>query len=334
MQSLAEKYRPQTPEELLSQPNFNLIYQLADSYIAPSYLFFGPPGTGKTTGAKLLIAKVENASMENLAKCQSDVIEYNCGMKGGVDDVKELILDKCQTPPRKLSRKYVILDEAQMLSAFSQNSLLNIMEVPPPFLTFILCTTEPKKIIQAVKSRCLQTKFLPGNPKDLEANLEKICRSEKIDFDGRGIAMLAKASAGSFRESIMMLSQYQQIGAKVSNVSQFAGLLSKEEIDNILVETFTRKFDVLIERIKLIQSSNVKPDEILASLLERLNEIIECKILEKSDNSKLYDVLSDFPVLKACDIVYEAIKNITPATPDNLLLQITIYKLAALKKKN
>src|SRR5208337_771369 len=124
----------------------------------------------------------------------------NCGMNGNVEEIRDLITGKCQIPPRRLSRKYVLIDESQMLSAHAQNALLNIMEIPPEFLTFILCTTEPKKLIQPVKSRCLQIKFLMGSNDAVKQNLKSICKQESIKYDNEGLELIVRASGGSFRE--------------------------------------------------------------------------------------------------------------------------------------
>ena len=333
MSSLAEKYRPSTINELLGQPNFNLVYELADSYVAPSYLFFGLAGTGKTSAAKLLISKIEEKDLSGLDRFKSDIIEFNCGMNGNVEDIKDLITDKCQIPPRQLTRKYVILDEAQMLTTHSQNALLNVMEIPPEFLTFVLCTTEPKKLIQAVKSRCLQIKFLMGSELDVKKNLTTVCKKESIKYDENGLDLIARASQGSFREALMILSQYQKTGATGAFVGSYTGVMDKSALDDLLVDAFNGNYGVLMERINNIQKSNIKPEEVMKSILERLVEIIKCKIMEKSDGSELFDTVKGLPILKACDIVSEGIKNISPLTPDNMLLQITIFKLCAVKKK-
>jgi hypothetical protein len=131
----------------------------------------------------------------------------------------------------------------------------------------------------------------------------------------------------------MILAQYQKIGAVEGNIGQYAGIITRGELDDLLVDAFSHNFAVLIERLKNIQNSNIKPEEVLKLILERLTDIVKCKILEKSDNSHLFELAKDLPVLKACDIVYDALKNISPLTPDNLLLQITVYKLAAIPKK-
>jgi len=333
MSSLAEKYRPQSTDQLLGQPNADLIFNLSETYIAPSYLFFGQAGTGKTSSAKLLVSKIEDKSLSDLSLSKSDLIEYNCGMNGNVDDIKDLILDKCQMPPRILTRKYVILDECHMLTPHAQNALLNIMETPPDYLTLILCTTEPKKLLQAVKSRCLQVKFIPGDEALIVNKLIYVCESEEIAYEDEGLKSIAKASQGSYREGLMILSQYQEIGATLKNVSNYSGVLSDNEIDEILISAFSNDFDKLISHLDTIQKSNIRPEEVLRLILIRLTGLIKNKIQKIKSDNELSEIVKKISLIKACDIITASIKNISPLTPDHILLQISLFKLSALVSK-
>ena len=230
MSSLAEKYRPKNLDDLKGQPNALLICELAEHHVAPCYLFYGPPGTGKTSTAKLLISKIE----PNFDQNTSDIVEVNCSLNGNVDDIKNVIYTKCQTMPRTLNRKYVILDECHMLSATAQASLLNIMEMPPPFLTFILCTTEPRKLARPNKSRCLQVKFLPAKQDDLVSVLKNVCEEEGIEHDQESLEIIAQLSSGSFREALMILSQYIAIGATKNNVETYSGSITKNSVEQLI----------------------------------------------------------------------------------------------------
>jgi DNA polymerase-3 subunit gamma/tau len=331
MSSLAEKYRPDSKEALLGQPNADLIFDLSDQYIPPSYLFYGPPGTGKTTTAKLLINHIENKHEKDW-----DIVEYNCGMKGGVDDIKSLIENKCQIPPTVMSKRYVILDECHMLTLQAQNSLLQIMEAPPSFLCFICCTTDPQKLLPAVKSRCMQIKFLPASLDDITNNLKRVCDLEKIKYDQDGLEIIARSSRRSFRESLMILSHIQKLGVTGENASIYSGILSQDQIDQILILSLSRDYVRLNEKMKEVQESNANPSEVIRAMLERMIEITTARSIKAKPKTKsgaeLYDICANFSALKICDALNNTLSSITPATAEELMLQFIMFKIGKLAK--
>lgn len=333
MDNLPEKYRPHNITDLYGQPNAQIVYNLADKYVAPCYLFFGPPGTGKTSSAKLIISKIESGFDIFNGKFISDIIEVNCGLNGGVDDIKDIIINKCQTPPRMLSRKYVILDEAQVLTQTAQYALLNIMEMPPPYLTFILCTTEQRKLLHAVKSRCLQTKFIPGAVDDLSKKIIEVCKLESIPYDAESVDIIARSACGSFREAVIILSQYMTMGATIDNVGKYSGSISKALTESILISCFKKDFKSLINQINDIIKSNIKIEEVLKLMLEVCIDLITQKVTQKNNNSSEISSLSlDIPLIKICDILSSAISSMSPATPENLHFQVAMFKIASASK--
>jgi len=325
MKSLAEKYRPQSTHDILGQKNIQRIFELLNDYIAPCYLFYGSPGCGKTSAAKILVSKIENKNIENLNSL-SDFIEYNCAMNGGVDQIKELIIDKCNLPPRQLSRKYVILDECQMLSSTSQNSLLQILENPPEFLTFILCTTEPKKLVQALKSRSLQVKFNDAEIPDIIDLLKKVADAEKIKYDD-SIEIIAKNSNGSFRESLMLLSQFIKIGATEDNIISIMGSAPESLIKELFYCCFNNDKQKLINTITQILKSNINPDEALKEAFNIVTSEISEKIIGNS--TEFLKNAGQNSLVKIDDIIFQHINNINPAVPSNLNFQLCFFKILA-----
>lgn len=327
MQSLAEKYRPRTEGEIKGQPNVQLIFDLSEQYIAPCYLFYGTTGCGKTSSAKVLISKIENVELNLLHNYKSDVIEHNCSMNGGVDQIKELILDKCNLPPRQLKHKYIILDECQVLSNTSQNALLNILECPPHYLTFILCTTDPRKIIQAIQSRSLRVKFIDALTKDICDLLTDICQKENIIQEPEALEMIAQNASGSFREAIMILAQFQKIGATKENVMQYAGGITKTNVNNLLIYAISKQHQALITELNQLTKSNVKPEEVLKIALLIITEAMQQKVI---DGKSLFGNVS---LIKVSNIILEHLNLINPAIPDTLNLQLCFFKLASIVQK-
>ena len=130
-------------------------------------MFHGIRGPGKTSLARIVAKSlnckngVENLCTDNFCEsCQSvidsnhlDVIEQDCATATGIDSVRDLI-EFCRYPPSTSNFKVLILDEIQAMSKAGSQSLLKILEEPPSYVKFIFCTTEIKKILVTLLSRC------------------------------------------------------------------------------------------------------------------------------------------------------------------------------------
>lgn len=144
---LAERVRPQTLADYVSQAHLVgeqgiLTKQLQTGFI-PSLLFWGPPGTGKTTLAEIL-AKVSKRPFYALSAINS-----------GVKDVREVI-EKAKSNPGLFTARNPILfiDEIHRFSKSQQDSLLAAVE--RGWITLIGATTENPsfEVIPALLSRC------------------------------------------------------------------------------------------------------------------------------------------------------------------------------------
>ena len=148
--SLYNKYRPHKFTELMQNAPSNLSKGKIDHH---AYLFFGSPGTGKTSCARLAMAEVSDLKSLNtiIDGNHPDYFEINCAVNNGVDDIREIISDKINTLPVSASYKFVIFDECHMLTTSAQNALLKTVEEPPNHVKFFFCTTEINKVLPAIK---------------------------------------------------------------------------------------------------------------------------------------------------------------------------------------
>jgi putative ATPase len=170
---LAERIRPQKLEDYISQlhlvgPSGSLTQQIARGII-PSMIFWGSPGTGKTTLAQI-IAKQSNRPFYELSAINS-----------GVKDIRDVI-EKAKQSGGLFTAKNPILfiDEIHRFSKSQQDSLLAAVE--KGWVTLIGATTENPsfEVIPALLSRCQVYILNPFSKEDLLSLLERAMKEDKI----------------------------------------------------------------------------------------------------------------------------------------------------------
>ena len=124
-----------------------------------------------------------------------------------MDNVRENIIANARVSPANLKYKVFIIDEVHMLSGSAFNALLKIMEEPPEFVIFILCTTEVHKIPTTVISRCQRFDFKKISITDIVKKLEYIIKAEKIKVDRNVLENIARHVGGHMRDAESLLGQ-------------------------------------------------------------------------------------------------------------------------------
>ncbi len=221
-QSLYRKYRPQRFSELVGQEHVTTALQnaLRDGRVGHAYLFSGPRGTGKTTTARLL-AKALNCTNRGddgdpCGVCDScvaiaegsslDVIEVDAASKSRVEEMRDL-LERVAYLSAGGAKKVYILDEVHMLSASAEAALLKTLEESPEHVVFVLATTDPLKVAPTIRSRTQHYEFSLYSLDEIVGHLADVCAKEGVDADREALAVIARAGAGSMRDSLSLLDQ-------------------------------------------------------------------------------------------------------------------------------
>ncbi len=219
-------YRSERPErfsEIIGQQHIVRILQnqIKTGDVAHAYLFTGTRGTGKTTTARIL-AKALNClgnpedgeipccECENCREIKEgrfiDVIELDAASQNGVGAMRDLI-DSMQYPPRIGKYKIYIIDEVHMLSSNAENAFLKTLEEPPENVIFILATTNPEKVRETIRSRCMRLDFRRISEDDLFAGMKRICQRKNIQITDGALQLIAQKGDGSARDSLSILEQ-------------------------------------------------------------------------------------------------------------------------------
>lgn len=198
---LARKYRPTCLNDFYG--NMSLKKSLEKAKIPSQALFYGDPGSGKTTLARIFA--------NQLGCSEFDLKEIDTGDFRGIDTVREIrrIMGK---KPMKGNVRVFIIDEVHMLGRGgdsskneAQNALLKALEEPPKNCYFFLCTTDPQNLISTIKSRCVQYRVQALSEKQTFNLVTNIAKKEDVDLPKKVGLQIARDSLGHPREALKIL---------------------------------------------------------------------------------------------------------------------------------
>ena len=285
LQALALRYRPRNFSELVGQEavSTSLTHALDESRLTHAYLFSGLRGSGKTSSARIFSKALvcdhgpTSQPCEQCANCIAanegrhiDIIEMDAASHRGIDDIKGLI-EQTKYAPAIARFKIFIIDEVHMLSTPAFNALLKTLEEPPPYVKFILATTDPLKLPATVLSRTQHFRFRQISRPDVVAHLDFILSRENVPHEKEALEILARSGAGSLRDTLTLLDQaiiYAKGELTQSAVAQMLGLLDPQRIEEILALVMSGNKSAVSAAVAQLESYDAEMviDEITANL--------------------------------------------------------------------
>ena len=359
MESLYTKYRPQTFEQVVGQKHVveTLKRAVVEGRTSHAYLFCGPRGTGKTTMARLLAkalmcekgpGQLPDGTCDQCrliaAGEHPDVAELDAASRTGVDNVREEILSRVNYAPTMGRCKVYIIDEVHMLTPAAFNALLKTLEEPPEHVVFIMCTTDPQKILATILSRVQRFDFHSIGNDEMQAHLAYVCGEEGFTYDDAALELVVRHARGGMRDALTSLEQLSVFGngnISVEAAQDFLGEVSGSVLGGVVNALAKRDVPALFGEVEKLMSSGRDLLQFTRELAARMRDVYVVAAVPCAT-----DVVSargaDFETLRAeaaafgsvdrlsriLTVLGDASSEMRTATNQRLVLEIAFTRIA------
>lgn len=296
IQTLYRLYRPTTfdADELVGQEHVSRTLKSAirQGRLAHAYLFCGPRGTGKTSTARLL-AKAANCLYPDpdrrpCNECEScraviegrtlDIVEIDAASNRGIDEIRAL-RDTVQIAPAQLKYRFYIIDECHQLTPAAWNAFLKTLEEPPPHAKFVLCTTEPEKLLDTVASRCQRFDFHRIGVSAIVALMRRICGQEGLAVTDEALEAIARQATGSARDALSLLDTLASYGTSgegitLDTVRNVLGAGSNERVLAVVDALATNDIGAGIAAVNAAAEVGVEPGVLAGQIVAALRALL------------------------------------------------------------
>ena len=287
--ALARKYRPATFDDLIGQEAVSQTLSMAldSDRLSHAYLFSGLRGSGKTSTARIFAKALlceKGATSHPCGVCEHcvmalesrhiDIIEMDAASNRKIDDIRELI-EHTKYKPSIARYKIFIIDEVHMLTKEAFNALLKTLEEPPPYVKFILATTDPLKLPATILSRTQHFRFRNIPQSVVAKHLAHILNLEGVDYEQSALDIIARSGAGSVRDSLTLLDQaivYSKNFINVATVTRMLGIIEPSMLEELINHVLEKNQSKILDFINL--SVEFESEMVIDELMLYLKDIL------------------------------------------------------------
>ncbi len=354
----ARKWRPQEFDSVVGQEHVTTTLRNAikNQQIAHAYLFSGPRGVGKTTTARILAKALNCENGPTVNPCNTcsfcreisegnsvDVLEIDGASNNRVEQVRTHLLESVKYRPSQGKHKIYIIDEVHMLTKEAFNALLKTLEEPPSHVYFIFATTDPRKVIPTVLSRCQRFDFRRISGTIIVDHLDMISKKSGYNIQQDTLSLIARRVDGSLRDAESLLDQIVAFGGPELNAGEAAKVLGvvDQDVYFTLLDIVAKK-DVskCLELIDQIFREGYDLEEIVLGILEHIRNLLVVKatsnvealldtaILEVNRYKKQAEVFEIEDLLRLAHIASQMEESVKSSALPRVQLETGIVRMA------
>jgi DNA polymerase-3 subunit gamma/tau len=270
------------------------------------------------------------------------VIEMDAASNRSVDDIRDL-RERVGYAPAAGRWKVYILDEAHMLTREAWNAFLKTLEEPPPHTAFVLCTTEPHKVMPTIVDRCQRFDFQRPSLEQIADVVRRVSVAESIEIDDGAVAGIARAARGSFRDALGTLDQLVAFSGKriaTDDVLAVLGVAEAELIlaaaDAIAAEDGRAALEVSERLSRSGRDITQFGRDVLAHLrqllvIRTIGEVPDAFSVTAADPERLRAQaaeLSDLALVRAIDVIAAALAAVKEGDEPRMTLELALLRAA------
>ena len=340
------KYRPSNFENVIGQEYVTktLKNSILDKKIPSAILFCGPRGVGKTSCARIFAREINDFNFTD--DLSFNIFELDAASNNKVEDIRDLI-DKVRIPPQSGKYKVYIIDEVHMLSKNAENAFLKTLEEPPPYIVFILATTEKNKILPTILSRCQIYDFNRISENEIFENLKLICNKEEVTFEDEALNIIAKKSDGSLRDSLTILDRVVSFTNKkisLKETSAILNVLDDETYIEIIDNTINGFLVNVITIFNELSDKGFDEKEFMIGLANHFRNLLIVKssssenLISNKSSLELFkkqaDKISKLEILNTISKIEHSIFKYSEIENKKLLVEILLMKISSIKDED
>lgn len=272
--SLYHVYRPNKFSEIIG--NQGIINSLdsilgRDEDIPHAFLLQGPSGCGKTTIGRIIASKLGCPETIN-GEVNGDFVEVNASNNRGIDTAR-VIMNTMHYHPSVAKCRIWLIDECHSTTKDFQNSILKALEDSPKHTYFILCTTEPDKLLKTIRNRCSTFEVKSLSDDEILTLLNNVLIEENFKIPEEAKTEIVRLSDGCPRQALVLLDQVIDLPAEEMADALINTQIDEKEVKALCQALLKRKnWKTISTIIKGLKSS--EPEKIRQAIIGYMKAVM------------------------------------------------------------